>query len=495
MKKLGLAIFAYVLIFGALAIWRWQEWTYGTDTGIFTQAVHTTLTGFINAPEEGTHFRFHWSPILGVLLPFLSIGRSGLVLQFAQVVLIAATALPLYGLASAYVSSSRAFAYACLALVYPPLCAVAFMEFHEIAFYPVLALAIMWAADRGRWRWFGVFAIAGALVREDSCIILAIVGAVLALIGFVHRNASTVEGGGLLVGQPKQPRRLFIAGLGLTVINLSALFIYFRIVVPSIGPWEPSSHFYEYSFAHGPAQVVIALILHPQYIFKLMNLGRLKYLIEALAPLAFLPLFSRWSLLALPGLLIVMLASTWIVWHMGSHYPALWAPYFLLGSVAALIRLQHWTRLYGLSLVTSAIILVAFNPMRVTYFIRPGYIHADAVRAFDSLPPDARIVTHYDWLAPIAFEKPNASVYFCPSTRFAVYDDSYLRDDYPNGYFRDAIRSEIRRELASGQMHKQAAFGSVTVYLRVQGKKIQTTRCNHIGDAKYTTLTAALSTK
>lgn len=489
MRKLALATIAYIAIFGALALVRWNLWTYGTDTGTFAQVVGDAFGGSRDGPEQGTHFRFHWAPILAVLAPLVSASRSGLILQFAQIALVAATAFPLYGIARTYVSSSRAFAYAALALVYPPLCAVAFTEFHEIAFYPALALALVWAAERARWGWFAVFALAGALVREEACIVLAIVGAVFAGLGFTRRSALGTRGEGLLAGTPREPERLAVAGLGLTLVNVAALGLYYRVVIPSVGAWQPS-RFYDYAFAHGPVRLVAALATHPTDAAQVFTVGRLTYLLEALVPLAFLPLFSRWSGLAIPGLLVVLLSSDSIVWRMGSHYAAIWVPWLLLGALATLVRArgQSSRRWYAAALGACALFLIAINPMHAGHYVRAAYPHDDAARALATLAPDADVVMHDEWFAHVAFAHPHATVFFCPSARYAVF-----ADDYPNGYYRAEIRPEIAREVASGRMRVAATFGRVRVYTRVPSGDGRAHRCITPGDVRYTTLSAALA--
>ncbi len=476
---------AYGAIFGALALVRWNLWTYGTDAGTFAQVVGDAYGGFHDGPEQGTHFRFHWAPILAVLAPLVIASRSGLALQFAQIALVAATALPLYGIARSYVSSSRAFGYASLALVYPPLCGVAFQEFHEIAFYPAVALAVVWAAERARWRWFAVFAIAGALIREEACICFATAGIVFAVLGFSRRSAARARGEGLLAGTPREPERLAVAGLGLMAVNALALTLYYRVVIPSVGAWPPA-RFYDYSFAHGPGQLVTVLALHPAYAAQFLTLGRFTYLLEALVPLAFLPLFSRWSLLAVPGLAIVLLSSDAIVWRMGWYYAAIWVPWLLLGALATLVRARG-LRWYGSALGACALFLVAFNPMHIGHYVRAGYPHDDAARALATLPRDADVVMHDEWFAHVALAHPHATVFFCPAARYAVF-----ADDYPSAYYRSEIRPEIAHELASGQMHVAATFGRVHVYTRAS-HATSGQRCITPGDARYTTLPAALA--
>ncbi len=486
MRKLAVALLAYVAVFGALAAWRWHIWSFGADSGTFAQVVTNAFDGFVDGPEQGTHFRFHWAPLLAVLWPGLAVARSPLFLQFAQIAAIGATAIPLFAIARAYVSEARAFAYATLALLYPPLGAVAFTEFHEIAFYPALALAIVWAAERARWRWFALFALLGALVREEACIVLALAGIAFATIGSVRRDAARERGHGLLAGTPREPERLVVAGVALAACNVAALFVYYGIVIPHVGAWQPS-RFYDYSFAHGPAQLLASLVTHPANVTALLTMGRFTYLLEALVPLAFLPLCSRWSLLALPGLLVVLLSSDPIVWRMGSHYAAIWCPWLLLGTLATLVRRPDPVRSYRAAAALCVVFLLAFNPMHVAHYVRPVYPHEDAARALALVPPDALLVTHDEWFTHVAYRQRRATFFFCPSAEYAVF-----ALDYPNGYYQHEIRPEIEREVRTGQMRATAAFGRVRVYRRTPSTGTSAARCVTVGDDRYRSLQQSL---
>ena len=461
-RRLALAIALYVVVLGSLAVWRWHIGTYGADTGLFGQVVADAFGGFRDGPEDGTHFRFHWSPLLGALYPLIALTHAPLTLQLAQIVLIAASSVPLYLLARAYLPRGPAFAVAALPLVYPPLVAVAFTEFHEIAFYPFIAVGLFWAADRARWDWFAGFAAFSALVREDVCIIFATVGIVFGVIGLLRMRAAPNGEEGLLAGTPRRPAALALAGFSLAILNVAALLIFFSVVVPRAGGWEPA-HFYDYPFANSPLSLLAALVAHPQYAAYLFNYGRLTYLIEAFVPLALMPFFSRWSLLALPGLAIVLLSSSWIAWRMGSHYAALFIPWLLIGSLGALVRWHRAgrdarvRRFLTAAFAICAVVLIAFDPLHPVHYVRPIYRDGQDIHAaLASVPASAHVLTHDEWFTWIAATHPHATVFLCPDVDLVV-----LGDGYPTG-----LLSEVRAELRSGQLKFSRRFGRVAVYSR-----------------------------
>ncbi|MGH7728986.1 MAG: DUF2079 domain-containing protein, partial [Vulcanimicrobiaceae bacterium] len=233
------------------------------------------------------------------------------------------------------------------------------------------------------------------------------------------------------------------------------------------------------------------LLRDPAHLAALADVGRLSYLLEALAPLAFLPLCSRWSLLAVPGLAGLLLSSDPIAWRMGSHYPALWIPWLLLGACAVLVRrARHGDPWYRTALAACVLFLVAFDPLHPLHYLRPIYPHEDAARALALVPPGAHLVTHDEWFVHAALADPNAGIFFCPYVDFAVF-----ADDYPNGYFQSEIRPEIARELTDGRMSLVASFDAVRVYRRTPEPDARVGDCITPGNVRYRSLRATLATR
>lgn len=453
---------------------RWHAWSYGVDLGTFAQVVDNAFRGFTDRPEAGTHFRFHWSPILAVLWPVVALTRSPLCLQFVQAILVALTAVPLAAIVRTYAGDAWSFRVALLALIYPPLLAAAFLEFHELAFYPVLALSLVWAADRARWGWFALFAFGAILVREDATLDLAIVGVVFAIIGLVKRKRSTGEG--LLAGQPREPQRLTIAGFGLGAASLAVLAGYFTWAQHS-GGWRPSV-FYDYPFAHGPLQAALAVFTHPLALVRaVFTFGRFTYLLEAFLPLALLPLLTRWTWLALPALAGVLLASMEMVWRMGYQYPLLWAPWLLLASAWALVRLresrgERVARRWWIAAVSiCAVVLVAFDPMHPLHYLRkePYQHSADAVKAFACVPRDAYVATHDQWYTEYSLAYPHITKL---DSSFARYNDYVVYEpDWQNAYVDDRLLPELAAAQSSGRFRVICRAGDVVVLKRASGAR------------------------
>ncbi len=292
-----------------LAICAWLRvlfMSYGTDTGTFAVAISNASSGMYDLGEHGSHFRYHWSPILFALFPVLLAARSIVTLQLVQVAAIVGSVFALYSLILPHLGEKLALRVSLLALIYPPLIGLAFSEFHEIAFVPLLTFLLLQATDRRSWGWYALWAALLLCVREDVALILGCFGVTLALLGLQGRRRDEIVAGSA-------------TALGVAVV----LWFYFDVVEWHLGGWRPA-HFYVYPFAAGPFAVAASLL----------TWQRLTYLLEIFVPLAFLPLRTRWALFAAPGLAIVLLANSPSVYRMGMHYVSLWLPWVLVAAAA-----------------------------------------------------------------------------------------------------------------------------------------------------------------
>lgn len=430
------AIF-FVMTAGAVA--RMTLWTYGADTGTFVQLILDTFGGMRDTIEHGTHFRYHWSPTLALLWPLLALTHSALALQIVQIAATLTVAPLLYLLVEPRAGTRLALRVAILALLYPPLLAMAWNEFHELGLFAPLAVGAIVAADRRAWVWFAICILLAIGLREDICIEIVIAGSALAIAGWRSRLAWSLAAAAALV----------------------SVGTYYLIIVPPLGAWVPG-HFYVYPFATGPLALVLAPILHPAaFVATFVTRGRLTYLLEAFVPLALLPLRSRWSLLALPGFAIVLLSNDELTYHMGNHYAALWSPWLLIGAALAAARIgsQRWV---DVAIGISALVLVAFNPMHPAHFLTANYHDQAAARAaLACVPPNASVATHDEWFTQIAARNPHATLGTIAGVRYLVF-----ADDYPNAEFARTVLPRLRAEVRAGSLRTVCRFGSVTAYAR-----------------------------
>ena len=447
---LWIGTLAAFLALAVLAGVRAADWSYGADTGTFVQIVLDAFGGMHNGVELTTHYRFHWSPTLVLLWPFLAATHSLWVLQVILAAATVACAPLIAAIARARgLEPGIADRIGAVALVYPPLVAVGFGEFRDLGLLPVLALGWWLALQRRAWASVAVCAVLLAGLREDVCVELAIVGAVVAIAGGLQRD-----------------RALVAAGLGSAALGIVSDAIYAFVVLPRVGPWPPS-HFYVYPFANGPAELLLAPLTHPlAFGAAIFTLGRLTYVLEALIPLAFIPLRSRRAWLAVPGFAIVILANSGLVWRMGMHYAALWIPWLLIAFAAGIAALKHPRRWTTVTFMLSSVVLIAFSPLHPLHYLQPSY-HAlgDARAVLATIPIDATLTTHDEWYTAVAAQRPNAEVLgqrpLGTATEYVVF-----ARDFPNERFQQMLRSNLSKDLSCGQYRLVMQRGQVYAFRR-----------------------------
>ena len=461
-----LATALYVVVCGMLVTIRWLHWRAGWDAGVFSQIVLSLFSGFHSAAEgPPSHFAVHFSPILALLYPVAALTHSALALQYTQIVLIAAVAPVLFALTRPYVGDALALRIGVLAILYPPLATGGLTDIHEVGFWPLLAVSLIWAADRRRWVAFAVLAALAMCVREDVLVQLVLIGAAGALLAW--RSSA---GDGLLVDRSQDPRRLARACAVVALVAVGIVYVYFAKIQQAFGAWTPGTY-YQYSFASGPVAVAASIFTHPlQFAAEMFTWVRFTYVLEALVPLALLPLRTWWGLIALPGLAGVLLASDHKVWTMGTHYELLWAPWMLVAAAVALVHVQRQNgevvaRRWAIAALTACTIFLVFaNPAHLRFYLDHQYHDlADSKRAMACVPAGASVSTHEDWFAQIGAHNPRAVAQQTQGVDYLVY-----ADDYDDPTFTNSIRPALQAAVARDEYRVLCSFGRVHAYKKVQ---------------------------
>jgi len=462
---LTVACALYALIAGALVVGHWRRWQAGVDTGIYTQVALNAIHGYRSAFENGSDFGVHFSPLLGLFYPLVAIAHSGLALLLAQVVLIAAVPCALYAFIRPHVDESLATRLGYIALLYPPLASQAIADFHILACVPLLLIGLLWAADRGRWTWFVLLGVLSLLVREDVSLEFAAIG-IVAGIAFLRAHG----GIGTLFADPVKRRQAGIAFLGLAGGAIAVCIAYFGFIQPANGRygWYPLLY---YHYGARPrsgivAQPPVAPPPNPNATPFMATAQRITYLLEAFIPLAFLPFRTRWWLLAVPGLLVVLASTAQSIRTMGTQYSLLWAPWLLIATAVAVVYViatagpRAATRWTNAAIVLCAFFLLAFNPMHLRYYLRPPYHDlAAARRALACVPADASFATHDEWFTHVAGTRPNVSGDIIDNVDYLVY-----ADDYPDATFQREIKPKLQAQLAAGRWRVRCTEDNVRAY-------------------------------
>lgn len=371
--------------------------------------------------EHGSHFAFHFSPILYLCAPVLWLAHSALALVAIQAIATALVAPALFLIARKRTAPGNAAAIACVALLYPPLQGVTFTDFHENAFVPAVTAWLLYALDARRFGLAALLVAAGLCIKEDQAPILACVG--IATIAFFARSPQPDRTRGIALGA---------ATIVAAALTFAAYFAVVRPLVHAPGGWLPA-HFYGWS-SGAPAVPLDRQLL-----------GRLTYLLEAFVPLAFLPFRTRAIVLALPGFAEVLASREPLTYTMGQHYAAVWIPYVLVAYAIAAATLLRTRPRTGVPLVRAsaalcAIFLVFISPLHLGHFLRlPNATDAATNALIARLPADASVGTYDEIYAHLGFF-PNAAVGVTPPPQYVLYATGYASAYWDGVVFPEVLR-------------------------------------------------------
>jgi uncharacterized membrane protein len=286
------AVYAIFFTLRSHARFTTYNWDLGQLDNEFYNALHGhpfRCTPLIRA-GNWSELRDHAPFSMYVLLPLYALYPAASTLLVLQSLLLGAGAIPLYRFAARRLEPPLALLVTLAYLVYPPMHGAQFFDFH---FQPVAAfflLAAIDAFDGRRMRLFVVFGVIALGCREDVAIGTTVLGLFVVFSGRRTREGATIAG-------------------------VSALyFLMMRfLVMPAAGAWGFSDLYRDLIAPHeaGFAGIVTTLITNPLFTFKTLLTGeKLRYALQIVAPLAFLPLRRPWLAVSLlPGAVLTLLTT------------------------------------------------------------------------------------------------------------------------------------------------------------------------------------------
>ena len=393
------AVLSYAALWFRLGVWRYDVFRASYDDGVFTQVLSSAFSAFRARPEFNfNHLATHFSPDLFLLAPLVVATHSTLTMIAAQALAGGLVAPPLYFIARRRMPDALAAGCALVALLYPPLAGVTFADFHENGIEPAAIVWLLWAVDSGR-MWtsliVGLFALG---IKEDV--------------------APGMFAGGLAAGvwllRRGDAARARIA-FALSACAAAAFAAYLAVLRPALHAPFPFQQFRFYngddSGAPDPGGA----------------LRRLRYVVDMLLPLAFVPLLSPVAFcLALPGLLEILASRNPITMSLETHYAAVWIGYMLFAYVCGLSTIARRSRraaalVLAVSAALCLFVQIKLDPSARWYALyrAPGAHDATLQAMLDALPPDAAISAPDRIYAHLGFD-PNADV--APGGRFVILD-------------------------------------------------------------------------
>ena len=429
----------YAALFTLLGVIRYEAHRNLVDFGIFAQTTASAFGCFCNT-IEGSHWAFHFSPILYLAGIVVSVWRSPIALIALQSIACALVIPPLYALVVGRAGKAVARLAALVVALYPALAGLAFVDFHENAFAPAAVAWMIWAFDSGYLTAAALFAILAIAVKEDQAIFVGVAGAAGA---WRFRGTS--------------PGR---AALGIAVVAFIAAFAFFFWIQPhsvANAHWQPT-RFYAWRASDVRA-------LFPGGLFE-----RIGFFVLAFAPLGFLPLRSRFMWLAVPPLAEVLLSHMSTTFTLGTHYAGAWLGYVLVAFAFAVRRLSAKPSTTRWLWACVALCLLEFA---VADPLHPGLnLHARQPRdaALDAmlaaLPRNVSISTQEEAYTHLALDDPNATL--LPEAPTATIDTCYalIDRDYPDSPRLQEYGAAFQRLVDAGTYRLVRSAGAIALYRR-----------------------------
>lgn len=258
-----------------------------------------------------------------LFIPLYAIRPRPETLLTLQSVLLGLTGIPLFLFARRRVPQWLAAIVALGFLAYPAVHGSNFFEMKYPTIAPVFIVATCWAAETKRWVWFTLAAIAAVLMRDDTCVGMALLGTCFALSGY----------------RPK-------AGFSLAAFGLIAFVFTRGVLMKDKGEWWFPS-MYDDLFPPGEkgfGSVFKTLMTNPIYVIKTLIVGnKLEFVLHMFLPLAFLPARRAylWAIF-IPGMMFTLLTTGYKptvspLFHYSMH----WAPYLFLAAPIALAAIAR----------------------------------------------------------------------------------------------------------------------------------------------------------
>lgn len=334
-RFLWLMILAYIAFFGIFTSVRHYNFQTQTwDMGIFAQTFWNTIHGRImqNSIEEtSNHLGVHMSPFLFFLVPIYALFPSPYTLLILQTIALALGAWPLYLLTKQALGTIRKPSWPLILsaayLLYPSLHWVNNFDFHPIAFLIPLLLAAFYFLQVKKWAWGSLFLALAASTQEDAILVAAFVGLYFLIKPRLEKNLPYWN----------TEKKL---GLAVLLISIFYFLISTKLIMPALGGGLLRLDRYS-QFGNTAPEILKNIFLQPKILAQtLFNAEKFRYVFWLFLPVAFLPFFSKYTLILLiQGLAENLLTNSSSQFSGFYQYDSVLIPGIFIGSIFGLKNL------------------------------------------------------------------------------------------------------------------------------------------------------------
>jgi uncharacterized membrane protein len=323
---IGVLGYAAVFSYFTIAFHR-NVYSSSFDIGIFDNLMWNLVHGgpFLKASPElgpsGSHFGVHANLLAYPLALIYALAPGVETLLVIQATFLGGAAVPLFLFARRHVGNWPACLLACCYLLYPPVHGTNLYEFHFLALAPFFVLCSVYLIEARHDLLAVITVILTLLVREDVAAAMMVVGAYFVVSGL-------------------RPR----AGLVLSAVSLLWFALMKFWLMPMVGGTTSFLEHYRGLLPAGEGgfiDVILTLITNPAFVMStLLDVDKLVYFLQIMAPLAFLPLYAPVGLLLLaPGFIFTLLSTGYApLIQISFQYTAHWTPFVFIAATLSLAQ-------------------------------------------------------------------------------------------------------------------------------------------------------------
>jgi uncharacterized membrane protein len=337
-------------------IFHWNVHSRSFDLGLENNLMWNLVHGeqfFKTSPllgPKGSHFGYHAYFFAYLIAPIYALAQRPETLLVIQATLMGGAAIPLFFVARRRVGVGAACVLALCYLLYPPLHGANLYDFHYTPLSTFFLFTTFYLLDARRDRLAILAIIVTLSVREDIPPGLVVIGLYFILSG-------------------ERPR----AGAILAIVA-TLYFVVLKMILMPLALAQSSSYTYIYQALlprgeSGYGGVMKTLIGNPAYtLHTLLERDKLVYLLEIMAPLAWLSLRRQptWVLF-LPGFLFTLLSTGYApVIQTSFQYTAHWTTYVFLAAVLHLSSMAK-DRLHGRIRQQACLIAAVLTTLACSY--------------------------------------------------------------------------------------------------------------------------------
>jgi uncharacterized membrane protein len=435
-----LSIAIYTITFSVITIIRHNMYISNAwDLGIFDQSLWSTLNHgrlLWNTPELGSHFGFHFQPILFVILPVYALYQSPLTLLIVQSLVMGLGAIPVYWVAKDELGKFAGTFFAMLYLLHPALHGVNWFEFHPEAFAPVLLSLSFYYFKRRRWTTYFPFLFLALMCKETVPVFVVSFG-----LYFLFLRRKTI----LKLLKREKSDRKDTSEVIIAIITISLGVLWIIVALTVISNFNPQGYVFidAYSrFGESFPSIIFNILRNPIYALQVaftpLN-AKLALLVALFAPLAFLSFFDVPSLSILfPYLATLLLSSKTPQYQIGYQYPAPLIPFIFVSAIYGVKQLVRRRKAASYSFVRKPLFLMALCTS-ILLFSQVFYVWSPSMQdlspimpprqealnlCISMIPPYASVSTQGN-IFPHVSQRLGAYPFFERGTEYILVDSLY----------------------------------------------------------------------